>query len=120
MGKSILVGSVERELHQVGAKMVCDFMEIEGWNTFYLGASTPTNEMLSFIEENRPDLVGLSMSIYFNLPGLQKMMNAINSAFPDMPILIGGQGLCKNGEIIANKQKSVHYIPNLERLKLLL
>ncbi|MBF0456022.1 MAG: cobalamin-dependent protein [Magnetococcales bacterium] len=116
VGKCAVVGSVEKELHQVGAKMVCDILELNGWEAFYLGASTPTSEMIGFIEEKRPDIIGLSMSIYFNLPGLEKMIAAIRSAFPDIPIIIGGQGLSTNGTQIAKKGQKVYYISTLEDL----
>ncbi len=34
------------ELHEIGARMVSDFFELEGWDTIYLGASAPAGEVV--------------------------------------------------------------------------
>jgi hypothetical protein len=33
---------VSGELHEIGVRMLCDLLEMEGWNTIYLGANVPT------------------------------------------------------------------------------
>ncbi|WP_353538987.1 cobalamin B12-binding domain-containing protein [Colwellia sp. KU-HH00111] len=114
--KTALICSVEGEPHQVGAKMVCDILEMAGWESFFLGANTPTFELIAFAHENHPDLIGLSMSSYFNLMGLKKMINAMRAEFADLPIIIGGQGLLTNGEDIANQFAHVYYVENLAAL----
>jgi methanogenic corrinoid protein MtbC1 len=116
IGKTALIGSVEGEPHQVGAKMVCDILEMAGWESYFLGANTPTSELIIFIHENKPDLIGLSMSSYFNMMGLKKMIKAIHSEFVDIPIIIGGQGLLTNGKEIAAQTLGVHHVKDLAEL----
>lgn len=41
-GKRVVVACVGGELHEVGARMVADILEMEGWDSYYLGANTPT------------------------------------------------------------------------------
>ncbi len=115
VNKSVVIASVEGELHQVGAKMVCDVFEMHGWDAFYLGADTPTRELLHLVRERHPDAVGLSLSVYFHLGALQDMIWALRAEHPDLPILIGGQGLRRmNPTLIADPQ--VYYLADLDEL----
>ena len=97
--------------------MVADILATAGWDTYFLGANTPTEQMLAFIEETRPDMLGLSLSIYLNLPALKREIEAVNSVFPNLDIIIGGQAF-KWGEVPSlNTFKNLTYIPSLEDLK---
>lgn len=115
VGKRIVVASVEGELHQVGGKMVCDVFEMHGWDACYLGANTPTGELLRLLRERRPDLVGLSLSVYFHVGILRGMVDAIRAEFPALPILIGGQGLRHIGPTLI-QDPLVHYLADLREL----
>lgn len=112
-GKSAVVASVEGELHQVGGKMVCDIFEMHGWDAFYLGADTPTRDLLSLLREQRPNLVGLSLSVHVHLGALQNAVAAIRTEFPNLPILIGGQGL-QRIEPFPIRDRAVHYLVDLD------
>ncbi|MFW6237267.1 MAG: cobalamin B12-binding domain-containing protein, partial [Desulfosudaceae bacterium] len=67
--KAVISCSVN-EYHQVGARMVADIMETRGWDTWFLGANTPTADLLRMLQEKVPDMLGLSVSIYFNMAAL--------------------------------------------------
>lgn len=115
VGKRIVVGSVAGELHQVGGKMVCDVFEMHGWDAGYLGANTPAGELSRLLREQRPDLVGLSLSVYFHVGVLRGMVDAIRAEFPALPILIGGQGLRHIGPTLI-QDPMVHYLADLHEL----
>jgi len=91
--KSVVLACVENELHQVGIKMVGDIFEKNGWESFFLGAGIPTGELLRFMQQAKPNVLAISLSVYFNLPNLLKMLNAIRIDFPALPILLGGQAI---------------------------
>ena len=90
-GKSAVISCVANEYHQVGGKMVADILELRGWNTTFLGANTPFDDLLGAIEENRPDAVGLSLAVAFNFKALERAIEAVAGAFPGLPIWVGGQ-----------------------------
>jgi methanogenic corrinoid protein MtbC1 len=115
VGKRIVVGSVAGELHQVGGKMVCDVFEMHGWDACYLGANTPAGELSRLLREQPPDLVGLSLSVYFHVGVLRGMVDAIRAEFPALPILIGGQGLRHIGPTLI-QDPMVHYLADLHGL----
>jgi len=81
----------EDEKHQVGIKMVADLFEMNGWESYFLGTGIPTRELVKFIGEIQPDVVAISLSIYFNYAKLVSMIETLRDQFPDLLILIGGQ-----------------------------
>lgn len=91
--KKAVVACVENEMHQVGIKMVADVFEMNGWETYFLGAGIPTSELLKFIKQVNPNLIAISLSVYFNYSSLIKMLSAIRESFPQIEIIIGGQAL---------------------------
>ncbi len=116
-GKKVIVASAENEMHQVGAKMAADVFEMHGWDSLYLGANTPTFELVRFIDETEPDLVGISLSVYFHMGDLEGMLNVLQKRFPDLPLLIGGQAFRHGGENVVDPYLGVNYISSLSALK---
>lgn len=114
-GRRVVIGSVEGELHQVGAKMACDVFEHCGWEALYLGADTPTYELLRTVHDLKPDAVGLSLSIASHLDKLQAALHLLRAAFPTLPLYIGGQGLRNlDGQVVNGP--AVHYFADLDTL----
>ena len=114
---SAVVSCVEEELHQIGAKMVADIFEMNGWDSIFLGSSTPSPDLLRLIEEKRPDLLGLSMSIYFHLPKLIETLTLVHHSFPELQIVVGGQGFRWGGIEEISKLSNVHFIESLPALE---
>ncbi len=114
-GRRIVIGSVEGELHQVGAKMACDVFEMHGWEALYLGADTPTDELLRTLKALTPDAVGLSLSVTDHLGTLLAAVAAIRTGFPELPLLIGGQGL-RHAETALPLDPQIHYLADLNAL----
>jgi methanogenic corrinoid protein MtbC1 len=89
--RRVVVAGVENEHHQVGMKMVADVFEMKGWESFFLGAGIPVAELIRFIRRINPDLVAISLSVYFNFVNLLKMLEELRRTFPDLQIILGGQ-----------------------------
>lgn len=118
--KSVVLTCVENELHQVGIRMAGDVFELYGWNTFFLGANTPVNELMEFLKERKPDTVAISISLYFHFPKLETMIQKIRAEFPDIWIFTGGQAFRHGGTDIIAKYKNVIYFPDLFTLSTIL
>lgn len=116
--KSVVVSCVENEFHQIGIKMVSDIFELNNWNSYFLGANTPTNELISFAKIIKPDIFAISLSIYFNIPILEAMIQKIRTEFPDLIILVGGQAFRKGGQNAIAKYPNVTYLPDLHSIDL--
>lgn len=114
-GRRIVISSVEGELHQVGAKMASDVFESHGWEALYLGADTPTHELLRTVHDLRPDAVGLSLSIAFHLDKLRAALDLLRAAFPQLSLFVGGQGLRELGGRVVD-DPNVRYFADLDTL----
>jgi methanogenic corrinoid protein MtbC1 len=118
INKTVIVSCVENEFHQIGIKMISDVFEMNGWNAYFLGANTPTNELISFSKTINPDVFAISLSIYFHLPILEMMIPIIRREFPVLPILVGGQAFCHGGQDILLKYENVIYKSDLNSTEL--
>lgn len=116
--KKVIVSCVENEFHQIGIKMVSDIFELNNWNSYFLGANTPTNELISYAKTIKPDILAISLSIYFHLPILEIMIQKIRNEFPDLLILVGGQAFQKGGNDVISKYSNVTYLPDLHSIDL--
>jgi methanogenic corrinoid protein MtbC1 len=91
-GKTVVAVCVSGELHEMGVRMVADFFEMDGWNTYFIGANTPEKSLISAVKERKADLVALSSTMSFHLPWVDKQIRALRQD-PDtrhVKIIIGG------------------------------
>ncbi len=119
VGRTAVVSSACNEFHHVGARMVADVFEMHGWNCVYLGANTPDNDLISYIEEKKPDVVALSVSISFNLPMALDVVQEIKSQWPEQAMILGGQAFMWGEHYVKFLQQipSVACILTLENLE---
>jgi methanogenic corrinoid protein MtbC1 len=89
-GRRVLVACVEGEQHDMGARMGADFLEMAGFDVHFLGANVPTRELVEAVARERPDLLGLSVTMYFSLPSLQRSVQAVRNVAATLPILVAG------------------------------
>jgi len=93
-GTRVLVACVEGELHDMGARMGADFLEMAGFEVRFLGANVPVARLVEAMREEAPQLLGLSATMHFHLPALREAIGAVRSVAPMLPIVVGG-GLCE-------------------------
>jgi len=86
-----LVGScVAGDLHEIGVRMVSDFFEMEGWDTFYLGANTPTTDLIRTLEERDADVLAVSATMAFHVRAVTDLIAAVRSRLDGVKVLVGG------------------------------
>jgi methanogenic corrinoid protein MtbC1 len=117
IGKLALITCIDKEYHELGARMVAGFLEALGWKTIFLGANIPQEEVINLIYEKKPDLVGISSSFYMNITRLLNLLNAIKENFPEQEIIVGGQSLCDGRSECLLKYSRVNYITCLNGLE---
>lgn len=92
LGKKLLLACVEGELHDLPARLVADLLDLEGFDVRYLGASVPHDDLVSSIVAESPDVIGLSVTMSFNVPSLRTAVERVRAATPK-PLFIGGHAL---------------------------
>ena len=87
-----IVSAAPNEYHEVGARMVADILEIDGWDVTYLGANTPLEELVKLLKQKKPFMLALSVATAFNLEKAQMVIKTIKSDrdLTAMRILVGG------------------------------
>ena len=65
-GRTLVAACVGGDLHEIGCRMVADFFEMEGWDTFYFGANTPTPSIIEAVQEHRAELLAVSATMTFS------------------------------------------------------
>lgn len=92
-GRTLIATCVAGELHEIGVRMVADFFEMEGWNTFYLGASTPHSSVATTIVERSADVLAISATIAYHLDAVQDLIRAVrrHPGAGHVKILVGGR-----------------------------
>jgi methanogenic corrinoid protein MtbC1 len=98
-GRRIVVACVEGELHDFPARLVADELDLAGYDVRYLGASVPTDHLLTFLATDRPDLLVLSATMAFHADAVRTAVRRlraaeVNAGHRRLPIALGGQ-LCQ-------------------------
>lgn len=92
VGKSVLIGCVEGELHDVGARICADVLDLHGFDVRFLGANVPTEGLISFVEHTRPHLVALSVTLPTHLPTARAALETLRGR-TKAPLAVGGRAL---------------------------
>ncbi len=79
------------EYHAVGARIVADVFELEGWDAQFVGANTPDKAVHQLLREQCPDVLGFSITMGFNRPSFERLLEGLRSDYPVLPIIVGGQ-----------------------------
>jgi methanogenic corrinoid protein MtbC1 len=116
-GRKVVIACVDNEEHQVGIKMVADIFELYQWESFFLGTGFPVSELSKYIQEVKPELIAISLSVYFNFSSLRYMLNELRSSFPKTKIILGGQALNHISDSIFNEWVDVTVLPDLNKLE---
>ena len=92
-GNRVVVTCVGGELHEIGARMVADLLEMEGWDSYFLGANTPLASILSAVAEREADILAVSVTIHYNVEAARKLIGEVRRSADaaSLKILIGGR-----------------------------
>jgi methanogenic corrinoid protein MtbC1 len=87
----LLAACAAEERHQLGLRMLCDLLEMEGWETTYLGASVPIESLVHLVQDRTPDAVAISATIAPHLPRVRDAISAIRAApLARQPLIVVG------------------------------
>lgn len=113
-GKSAVVTCIDKEFHELGARIVSDYLEYKGLSTYFLGANIPPHELINLIEIKRPDVVGISANLYINVMRALKIIEDIKEKFPEQKIIVGGQAFNSDYSDELRSYKNCTYLPSLD------
>lgn len=98
-GKRIVISCAQAELQELGAQIMADLFESDGWEVKFLGAGLTNDDILAFIHENAPDILLIYGSEPKQAPEIRQLIDTIRdiNAWPNMRIMVSG-GLFNRAE----------------------
>jgi MerR family transcriptional regulator, light-induced transcriptional regulator len=99
IGRRAVLACTDGELHDIGLRMVSDFLEADGWEVLFLGALTPPDALQRLVDESRPDVVGLSTALTTHLASTAASIAAIRQLKAPPFIMVGGRAYGDDPEV---------------------
>lgn len=116
-----VITSAPNEFHEIGAWMISDIFEHEGWNVRYLGANTPMKDLLEMLRSFQPNILALSVTMPFNILNAEEIISAIkvDDELNSVRIVVGGRAF-SDAEELWKSTGADCYAANAQQLKALL
>ena len=97
--KKIAIFCAAHELQELGAQMIADLFESDGWEVRFLGGGLTNDDILVFINEYAPDILFIYGTSPKQAPEVRILIDTIKevNAWPNMRIMLSG-GLYNRAE----------------------
>lgn len=86
----------DQEQHELGARMINDYLILQGMQSFFVGRDTPRKEFVDMINTMALDVVAISVTNYYHLAEVNKIINLVNASCNHVTILLGGRAISNN------------------------
>ena len=92
--KVAVVAAAEGNLHQIGVRMVADFLEMDGWRSIYLGSNVPAEDLALAVVDFQADVLAIAACMPAHLQRTADAVAIVRSC-PEasgVKIIVGGRG----------------------------
>jgi MerR family transcriptional regulator, light-induced transcriptional regulator len=98
-GKKIVICCAQDELQELGAQMMADLFESDGWEVRFLGGGLTNDDMLEYVNDYGPDILLIYGTTPRQAPDVRRLIETVKSvnAWPQMRIMVSG-GLFNRAE----------------------
>jgi MerR family transcriptional regulator, light-induced transcriptional regulator len=91
IGRRLVAACIGGDLHEIGVRMVADFFEMAGWDTYYLGANTPLEGIVDTVAARSADVLALSATMTYHVPAVTEVIRSVRErGSSKLRILVGG------------------------------
>ena len=80
------------EEHHLGCDVLETYLSIKGFRVYNMGVSMPTEDILNFIGNNKPDAIMISITLPDNIGAGQRLVRKINDRI-QCPSISGGYAM---------------------------
>jgi methanogenic corrinoid protein MtbC1 len=90
--KKVVISCAGTESAELGAQMMTDLLESDGWEVRFVGAGVSNDEILEFVGEYRPDVLMIYGTVPQDAPEVRRLIDTINEvdALPEMKVMVSG------------------------------
>jgi len=92
---TILIGTVEGDIHDIGKSLVISLLQGQGFEIVDLGSDVPPEEFLRKAKEINPRLIGLSGLMTMSISKMVETVNLLKNENIQSKIIVGGGILSK-------------------------
>jgi len=91
-GRNMMLFCGDTEADDLAAQMVADLAEAQGWTVNFGGGGIAYDELLSAVQEQRPDVLLMFSSAAADAPNIRRLIDTIREvgACPNTQIAVGG------------------------------
>lgn len=91
-GRRVVIASVSGDRHDIGARMLADFFDWAGWDSYCCGADTPHDEVVRAAVARRADVVAISASIVRHVHAVQEAVRRLRAEprCAGLRVMVGG------------------------------
>jgi len=91
-GKKVAISCARGELQELGAQMMADLFESDGWEVRLLGGGLTNDDIFAFINKYAPDILLIYGATPKQAPDLRRLIDTIRgvNAWPQMRIMVSG------------------------------
>ncbi len=94
---SVLTACLGGELHDLGAHMVHDFFTLAGFQTYFTGANTPHDQILTELRRSRPGVLALSATMTLQVRLAYDLIDLVRREVkPKIHVIVGGYAFNQN------------------------
>lgn len=97
--KKIVICCADSELQELGAQIMADLFESDGWEVKFIGGGLTNDDILAYIHKYAPDILLIYGTAPKQAPSVRQLIDTIRDidAWPNMRIMVSG-GLFNRAE----------------------
>lgn len=91
--RRVVAMAVGGEQHEVGIRIITDLLELEGWQTWYLGANVPPRAAVQMCVEHRADVLLVSATLPPHIAAANEIVRLFRAepALKEAKVIVGGR-----------------------------
>jgi len=95
MKGTVIVGTVQGDLHDIGKNLVCMMLEGGGFSVVDAGVDIPADQFVAKAKESGAKVLGLSALLTTTMPGMKEVIDAMKADpdTADVKVIVGGAPL---------------------------
>jgi methanogenic corrinoid protein MtbC1 len=113
-GRRMVVTCGDGEIEELGAQIMADLFEAEGFTVWFLGSGVPNDEILQFVGKITPDYLVVYGTQPVGVPNVRKLVDLIRGVgvCEEMQILVTG-GVFNRAEGLSDEIRADLFAPNV-------
>ncbi len=109
-GKTIVLATVEGDVHDIGKNIVCTMLQSYGFHVLDLGKNVPPAEVLAAVQSTGATLLGLSALMTTTVPSMRETIALVRREYASpVTVMVGGAVLT---ETLAKDIGADYYAPD--------